>query len=153
MISGVRCIREYNANWRSFCQGRWVNRLRLASVSIFWLWWSQYSLYRRWPLIFLNVWRNEYNLFVLIQYMDFSQVGWIKENIKVTRHRPFCVGHSPGTVNSQHKWPGTRKIFPFDDVIMNRLSCGGNLNRIKKAHFTTGTLWTSLFEVKLTTCK
>ena len=24
-----------------------------------------------------------------------------------------------GPVNSPHKWPVTRKIFPFDDVIMN----------------------------------
>ena len=25
-----------------------------------------------------------------------------------------------GPVNSPHKWPATRKIFPFDDVIMSR---------------------------------
>ena len=25
---------------------------------------------------------------------------------------------SPGPVNSQHKWPVMRKMFPFDDVIM-----------------------------------
>ena len=28
------------------------------------------------------------------------------------------AGKSPGTGNSQHKWPVTRKMFPFDDVIM-----------------------------------
>ena len=28
------------------------------------------------------------------------------------------VGNSPGPVNSPHKWPVTRKRFPFDDVIM-----------------------------------
>ena len=31
----------------------------------------------------------------------------------------LCVGNSPGPVNSPHKWPVTRKMFPFDDVIMN----------------------------------
>ena len=31
----------------------------------------------------------------------------------------LCVGNSP--VNSPHKWPVTRKMFPFDDVIM---TCG-----------------------------
>ena len=31
----------------------------------------------------------------------------------------LCVGNSPGPVNSPHKGPVTRKIFPFDDVIMN----------------------------------
>ena len=30
----------------------------------------------------------------------------------------LCLGNSPGPVNSPHKWPVTRKMFPFDDVIM-----------------------------------
>ena len=30
----------------------------------------------------------------------------------------LCVGNSPGTVNSPHKRPVTRKMFPFDNVIM-----------------------------------
>ena len=32
----------------------------------------------------------------------------------------LCVGNSPGPVNSPHKGPVTRKMFPFDDVIMAR---------------------------------
>ena len=31
----------------------------------------------------------------------------------------LCAGNSPVTVNSPHKWPVTRKMFPFDDVIMS----------------------------------
>ena len=30
----------------------------------------------------------------------------------------LCVGNSPGPVNSPHKGPVTRKMFPFDVVIM-----------------------------------
>ena len=30
----------------------------------------------------------------------------------------LCVGNSPGPVNSPHKGPVTRKMFPFDDVTM-----------------------------------
>ena len=30
----------------------------------------------------------------------------------------LCVGNSPGPVNSPNKGPVTRKMFPFDDVIM-----------------------------------
>ena len=30
----------------------------------------------------------------------------------------LCVGNSPGPVNSPHKGPITRKMFPFHDVIM-----------------------------------
>ena len=32
----------------------------------------------------------------------------------------LCAGNSPGTVNSPHKWPVTRKMFPFDDVIVSQ---------------------------------
>ena len=32
----------------------------------------------------------------------------------------FMWGIHLGPVNSPHKWPVTRKMFPFDDVIMNR---------------------------------
>ena len=30
----------------------------------------------------------------------------------------FVRGIHRGPVNSPHKWPVTRKLFPFDDVIM-----------------------------------
>ena len=32
----------------------------------------------------------------------------------------LCVGNSPGPVNSPHKGPVTRKMVPFDDVIMKK---------------------------------
>ena len=32
----------------------------------------------------------------------------------------LCIGNSPGLVNSPHKGPVTRKMFPFDDVIMGK---------------------------------
>ena len=38
----------------------------------------------------------------------------------------LCAGKSPGPVNSPHKGPVTRKMFPFDDVIM----CENNLATI-----------------------
>ena len=31
----------------------------------------------------------------------------------------FVRGIHRGPVNSPHNWPVTRKMFPFDDVIMN----------------------------------
>ena len=34
----------------------------------------------------------------------------------------LCAGNSPGPKNSPHKWPVTRKTFPFDDVIMRFIS-------------------------------
>ena len=36
----------------------------------------------------------------------------------------FCAGNSPGPMNSPHKGPVTRKMFPFADVIMcEKWSC------------------------------
>ena len=34
----------------------------------------------------------------------------------------LCAGNSPGPVNSPHKGPVTRKMFPFADVIMECIS-------------------------------
>ena len=42
----------------------------------------------------------------------------IKENFKVPRHWPLC-GEYTGTGEFPHKRPVTRKMFPFDDVIMS----------------------------------
>ena len=46
------------------------------------------------------------------------------------RDTGLCVGNSPGPVNSPHKGPVTRKMLPFDDVIMrvairyrNKINC------------------------------
>ena len=35
----------------------------------------------------------------------------------------FVRGIHRGPGNSPHKWPVTRKMFPFDDVIMIKVSC------------------------------
>ena len=37
----------------------------------------------------------------------------------------FVRGIHRGPVNSPHKWPVTRKMFPFDDVIMASLTLHG----------------------------
>ena len=42
---------------------------------------------------------------------------WSKKTSKL-RVTGLCVGNSPGPVNSPHKGPVTRKMFPFADVIM-----------------------------------
>ena len=37
----------------------------------------------------------------------------------------FVQGIHRGPVNSLHKWPVTRKMFPFDDVITNKMNAAG----------------------------
>ena len=47
---------------------------------------------------------------------------FIRAQIKIKHQSPaslaFVWGIHRGPVNSPHKWPVTRKMFPFDDVIM-----------------------------------
>ena len=44
--------------------------------------------------------------------------GRISKKTSKLRVTGLCLGNSPGPVNSPHKGPITRKMFPFDDVIM-----------------------------------
>ena len=69
----------------------------------------------------------------------------------------FVGGIHRGSVNSPHKWPVTRKMFPFDDVIMRRCFYSNNCRRFsvipneKTSQFTdfperyvyTACLWNS----------
>ena len=47
----------------------------------------------------------------------------IKENIKAMRHWPLCGEIHRSPVNSPHKGLATRKLFPFDDVIIYFRDC------------------------------
>ena len=42
----------------------------------------------------------------------------------------FVRGIHRGPVNSPHKWPVTRKMFPFDDVIMDYLAWPLSLQKL-----------------------
>ena len=48
----------------------------------------------------------------------------------------FVWGIHRGPVNSPHKWPVTRKMFPFDDVIMRHIDLGMAIGdpQLKKLH-------------------
>ena len=54
----------------------------------------------------------------------------------------FARGIHRGPVNFPHKWPVTRKVFPFDDVIMDVTWASWRLNR---QHFSC--LFNSLFRL------
>ena len=61
----------------------------------------------------------------------------------------LCAGNSPGPVNSPHKGPVTRKMFPFDDVIMNMQWNDQNLPHLipkKKADVD----WDSFYRNRIT---
>ena len=84
-------------------------------------------------LIFLE---NEYISWTKLMHLKLSLISWCILQYKDFRHQAvfarvtwwrhqmktffallaICAGIWP--VNSPHKWPVTRKMFPFDDVIM-----------------------------------
>ena len=58
----------------------------------------------------------------------------------------FVWGIHRGPVNSPHKWPVTRKMLPFDDVIMNGLHnwgvlCQKQVSRTGTSNYIPQTLW------------
>ena len=53
----------------------------------------------------------------------------------------LCEGIHRWPVNSAHKGPVTRKIFPFHDVIMDNLSVTWNLQNIKYFAFHIESIW------------
>ena len=57
------------------------------------------------------------------------------KKISKLRVTGLCAGNSPGPVNSPHKGPVMRKIFPFDDVIM------GNEGRQSAPAPVSGATW------------
>ena len=57
----------------------------------------------------------------------------------------LCAGNSPVTGEFPHKWPVTRKMFPFDDVIMSLDSTEGLLYcRSSPSGTITNTTWNML---------
>ena len=58
----------------------------------------------------------------------------IKENLKTPRHWPLW-GEPPVTGGFPHKWPVTRKIFPFDDVVVIHIGIPGMKWRHKSYYF------------------
>ena len=44
----------------------------------------------------------------------------------------FVWGIHRGPVNSLHKWPVTRKMFQFDDVVMDEVKCKKKRAKLEK---------------------
>ena len=62
----------------------------------------------------------------------------------------LCVGNSPGPVNSPHKGPVTRKMFPFDDVIMEIDLLTTTHQCLDKIAYISQTIfWNAFYRIKL----
>ena len=55
-----------------------------------------------------------------ITIRDENKCLWLTRKHYGSASLAFVWGIHRGPVNSPHKWPVTRNMFPFDDVIMNK---------------------------------
>ena len=77
----------------------------------------QASTYRYNDVIMCAVASQIISLRIVYSTVD-SDADWRKHQSSASL--AFVRGIHRGPVNSPHKWPVTRKMFPFDDVIMSR---------------------------------
>ena len=68
----------------------------------------------------------------------------------------LCAGNSPGPVNSPRKGPVTRKMFPFDDVIMKMSILSDSTNGYVLESILVGSkhiqVWFCVCDTKLRAC-
>ena len=106
-----------------FTGHRWIS-LTKASDAELWCFLSknvgQEQICYRWLHQFSSQWRhNERDgvIFILSIFTQLFIQAQIKENIKAPRHWPLCGEFTGDRWIPHNKWPVTRKMFPFDDVI------------------------------------
>ena len=83
-----------------------------TKVPHYWISWEEFTL--RWRQNGRDSVSNHQPRHCLLSLL-FGRRSKKTSKLRVTG---LCVGNSPGPVNSPHKGPVTRKMFPFDDVIM-----------------------------------
>ena len=106
------------SSWSCFCPIYWSQVLSRE-----WGYWSRAD--RRCPnytCVINNLIANQrcylHWRFGGIKWMHLSTFRRRSKKTSKLRVTGLCVGNSPGPVNSPHKWPVTRNVFPFDDDIM-----------------------------------
>ena len=105
--------------WRNDRNANWSNQYVLSIPVTSWARWRLKSQASRWFA------------------QPFGQAQ-IKENIKALRYWPFVSGIHRCPVNSPHKGPVTRKMFPFDNIIIINFNI-----KVINVLYTGGSWWPS----------
>ena len=111
-------------------------------------------LVKEWNSIHVALFNKNHYTYVIMSLMA-SQItslaivyspvcsGTDKKKKKKLRVTGLCEGNSPGPVNSPHKRPVTRKMFPFDDVI---IMVNGNEHHVQYQTRVSGVYFCMLYE-------
>ena len=140
---------NHQVNWRS-TERNTLTFYRLMCMHTWWLCWqrSQLGTHYMWRVVFVALpdaltWCMVCTMKALLShYIDVIMTTMASQITSLTvvysivysgadqrKHQrsaslAFVRGNSPGTVNSPYKWPVTRKMFPFYDVITTEYFLG-----------------------------
>ena len=83
-------------------------------------WWNMFdksinSISPHYIDVILTTMASQITNLTVVYWIVYSGADKKATKLRVTG---VCAGNSPGPVNSTHKWPVTRKMFPFDEVVM-----------------------------------
>ena len=84
-----------------------------------WLWnsWLDCKLYSHYDDVIIGTIGSQITSLTIVYLTVYSGADQSKHQSPASL--AFVWGIHRGPVNSPHKWPVTRKMFPFDDVIMS----------------------------------
>ena len=120
---GTVCPREYTCGFVVLCFAVFCFVVALSWVSIF---------FRRYGDVIMSAKMSQITSVSIVYSTVYSNADQRKR--KSTASLAFVRGIHRGTVNSPHKGTVTRKMFPFDDIIMNCLSGPKALARLPCAN-------------------
>ena len=102
-------IIEFQKQYHFMCSRHLVNTISSLLYPIAWRW-THYCD------VIMDVMASQITSLAIVYSNVHSDVDQRKHDSSASM--AFVWGIHRRTVNSTHKWPVTRKIFPFDDVIM-----------------------------------
>ena len=122
----------YKTTHEIFVVTRYHSKCRTSRTETVWGFSFTYIMRRHWPQLIWLIYKVHYNDVIMgsmaSQITSLTIVySAICSGLDRRKHQSSASlasvrGIHRGPVNSPHKWPVTRKMFPFDDVIMIQIS-------------------------------
>ena len=109
----VRCLVNDKSAWVQMCH--WFNITVEAMLGACW-WWCCCCWLPHYGDVTMGAIASQITSLTIVYSIVYSDADQRKHQSSASL--AFVQGIHRGPVNSPHKWPVTRKMFPFDDVIM-----------------------------------
>ena len=119
ILSGPQCVDSWKTIrlWcicpRQLVFGMWSTSRNMLTM-LWWLWWYDTGIHD--GDIIIGTMASQITSLTIVYSAVYS--GTYQRKHQSSASLAFMRGIHQGQVNSPHKWPVTRKMCPFDDVIM-----------------------------------